>query len=144
MAMTGYEVTFHSDLGRVDWVELTQALIADDFDNGRTPDQLQQSFANSHSCCFAEINGRLIAKARVLSDGVCNAYLVDVWTHSDYRRQGISTTLLQRLLAGLEGQHVYLQADDPNLDFYRNRGFHEQPHGLSLVVGQWLVKRPVR
>jgi ribosomal protein S18 acetylase RimI-like enzyme len=48
----------------------------------------------------------------VLSDGVCNAYVVDIWTHSAFRRQGIAHRLMSLLEDKLEGQHVYLFTDD--------------------------------
>ena len=126
----------------VDWNALKADLRADDFDNGRTPEQLQRSFANSHAVCFAWAEGRVIGKARVLSDGVCNAYLVDVWTFTPYRRQGIATQMIDLLLNELPGQHVYLQADDDVLDFYARLGFQEQPRGLCRVVGKWLDSEP--
>jgi len=133
------EITFTRTTAGVDWVELKQLLHDDDFDNGRSPKQLAVSFESSHAVCFAWTQGKVIGKARVLSDGVCNAYLVDVWTHSAYRRAGIATAMVRCLLEDLPGQHVYLQAEAENLEFYRMLGFREQPHGLSLVVGQWLV-----
>ena len=74
---------------------------------------------------------------RVLSDGVCNAYIVDVWTLTAYRRQGIATEMMRRLLENLPGQHVYLFSDD-QVDFYKSMGFVERPVGLEIVVGEWL------
>jgi predicted GNAT family acetyltransferase len=133
------DITYTSDLAGIDWQELTTSLTADDFDNGRTPQQLRISFENSYAVCFAWADGRVIGKARALSDGVCNAYVVDVWTHSDFRRQGIASEMMRRLMQRLEGQHIYLQADEDVLGFYANLGFKEQPSGLSRVVGQWLV-----
>jgi ribosomal protein S18 acetylase RimI-like enzyme len=78
----------------------------------------------------------------VLSDGVCNAYLVDVWTQTRFRRRGIAKEMINRLCVGLAGQHVYLQADPDIADFYRRVGFAEQPLGMSRVVGRWLVNDP--
>ena len=75
--------------------------------------------------------------ARLLSDGVCNAYLVDVWTASAYRRRGIASAMVSHLLDRVPGQHVGLQTDDRQ-DFYAALGFEEQPEFLSLVVGTWL------
>lgn len=134
-------IEYSRTLEAVDWTELKSDLAADHFDNGRTPEQLRRSFANSHQTCIALVEGRVIGTARVLSDGVCNAYLVDLWTLSAYRRQGIATELVQRLLADLPGQHVYLQCDEENLPFYEKLGFAPQPHGLSRVVGRWLDGR---
>lgn len=134
------EISYTRTLDGVNWDELKDALHADDFDNGRTPEQLHQSFANSDAVCFAWAEGRVIGKARVLSDGVCNAYLVDVWTHSAYRKRGIARQMIALLKTELSGQHIYLQADDENLPFYAKLGFATQPHGLSCVVGRWLHK----
>ena len=75
--------------------------------------------------------------ARLLSDGVCNAYLVDVWTLSAYRRQGIASALVRLLLDAVPGQHVGLQTDDAQ-GLYDALGFRRQPEFLSTVVGQWL------
>jgi ribosomal protein S18 acetylase RimI-like enzyme len=75
--------------------------------------------------------------ARLLSDGVCNAYLVDVWTSSGYRRQGIASALIRRLLAEVPGHHVGLQTDDAQA-LYESLGFRPQPEFWSIVSGTWL------
>ena len=129
------------DMTDVDWGEMKAAVQEDDFDNGRTPEQLRVSFENSYAACVAYSAGRIIGTARVLSDGVCNAYMVDVWTLSAFRRQGIGRAMINGLLEKLAGQHVYLFTDDA-VEFYHKLGFREQGIGLSLVVGQWLVDGP--
>ena len=126
-----------TDLAGIEWARLKAALVADDFDNGRTPEQLRRSFENSAVCVFAVAEGEVVGKARALSDGVCNAYVVDVWTHSAYRRRGIARRMMERLLEQLPGQHVYLFTDDAE-EFYRKLGFHRDGTGLALVVGEWL------
>jgi predicted GNAT family acetyltransferase len=130
-------VVYKRDLDGVDWNEMKATLQADDFDNGRTPEQLKLSFEHSYATSIAYIDERIVGTARVLSDGVCNAYIVDVWTLSAYRNQGIARTMMQQLLSKLQGQHVYLFTDDA-VDFYRKIGFVERPVGLEIVVGRWL------
>lgn len=134
--MTG-EITYETNLGGVDWAEMKATLAGDDFDNGRTPEQLRASFEQSHAAVIAYVGGRIVGTARALSDGVCNAYVVDVWTLSPYRRRGVARRMIEMLEARLEGQHVYLFTDDA-ADFYRKLGFKEQPTGMSKVVGVWL------
>jgi predicted GNAT family acetyltransferase len=132
------EITYKTGLDNVDWAEMKTTLRQDAFDNGRSPEQLRISFENSYAACVAYDNNQIIGTARVLSDDVCNAYLVDVWTLSTYRRQGIATTMIQKLLHRLKGQHVYLFTDDvPEL--YTKVGFVEQPIGMGQVIGTWLV-----
>lgn len=131
------DVTYSHNTDGVDWARLKEDLMADDFDNGRTPDELRRSFENSAVVIFAWAGGRVIGKARALSDGVCNAYIVDVWTHSDYRRRGIATRMMTQLADRLLGQHIYLFTDDAE-GFYRKLGYRRQGIGMSMVSGQWL------
>ncbi len=98
-------IVYKTDLDNVDWAEMKATLRKDAFDNGRSPEQLKTSFENSYAACIASADHRIVGTARVLSDGVCNAYFVDVWTLSAYRRQGIATTMMQNLLSRLQGQH---------------------------------------
>lgn len=130
------EMTYQMDMAGVDWEAMKAILVADNFDNLRTPAQYRRSFENSYAAVVAYHQGRIIGTARVLSDGVCNAYIVDVWTLSDYRRRGIARTMIDRLLARLEGQHVYLFTTTP--EFYRAIGFQERDIGMEKVVGEWL------
>jgi ribosomal protein S18 acetylase RimI-like enzyme len=131
-------ITYKQDLDGVDWAAMKAVLQADDFDNGRSPEQLARSFRNSAGVCIAYDGEQIVGTTRVLSDGVCNAYVVDVWTLSAYRRQGIARIMLDRLLEPLQGQHVYLFTDDA-VDFYKQVGFTERGVGLERVIGRWLV-----
>lgn len=137
-------VEYRSDCREIDWRALKVSLAGDDFDNGRTAEQLQRSFENSQGVCIAWCEGKVVGTARMLSDGVCNAYLIDVWTRSDLRRRGIARAMINRLLGDLPGQHVYLQADEDLVEFYRRLGFKAQPFGMSQIVGTWLANDPVQ
>lgn len=130
-------ITYKTDLEGVDWKALKAALAADNFDNGRTPRQLEESFRNSYAVVFACGPEGIIGKARALSDGVCNAYVVDVWTHSRYRRQGIASRMMETLLDRLQGQHVYLFTEDA-MAFYGTLGFKIEGIGMGKVAGKWL------
>ena len=134
------KIIYKTNLTDVDWIEMKKTLHEDAFDNGRSPEQLKKSFENSYASCITYANNHIIGTARVLSDGVCNAYIVDVWTLTAYRRQGIARQMMQILLDNLKGQHVYLFTDD-NLNFYQKLGFTEQPVGMGQVIGRWLVNK---
>jgi GNAT superfamily N-acetyltransferase len=131
------------DARTVDWRALNAALAADDFDNGRSDDELRRSFENSAVCVFALADGAVIGKARALSDGVCNAWVVDVWTRSDWRLRGVGRSMLAFLEARLDGQHVALFTAD-SAEFYANCGYREQPVCMSKVVGRWLRRGHAR
>ena len=130
-------VSFDSSLEGIDWAQAKADLAADRFDNGRSPDALRRSFEQSQHVAFARDGGRVVGMARLLSDGVCNAYLLDVWTQSSYRRQGIAATLVGMLADAVPGQHIGLQTDDAQA-LYESLGYRPQPAFLSLVSGRWL------
>ena len=131
------KVNYQTDLDGVDWERLTATLAEDNFDNGRSPTQLEESFRNSYLAVLATSDSRIIGTARVLSDGVCNAYIVDVWTLSSFRRQGIASHMMEILMDKLPGQHVYLFTDDA-VEFYETLGFEPRGVGMGRVVGKWL------
>ena len=126
-------VSIISDLQAVDWQRLKADLAADRFDNGRTADQLCRSFENSAVRRLAMAGDRVVGTVRVLSDDVCNAYLIDLWTLSQYRRRGIASELVRQALGELGGQHVALFAQGPP-ELFRKLGFETEPGGMSRVV----------
>ena len=130
-------ITLEDSFDAIDWVEVKADLAADDFDNGRSPEALRLSFARSQHVVFAHDGARVVGMARLLSDGVCNAYLLDVWTASSHRRQGVGSRMVRRLAEQVPGQHIGLQSDEA-ADFYRALEFRPQPEFFSLVVGSWL------
>ena len=129
-------VRIEDSLAGVDWEACKRDLAADDFDNGRSATALRLAFEHSQHVALAWLGERVIGMARLLSDGVSNAYLVDVWTQSAHRRRGVGRAMVEQLCAAVPGQHVGLQTDQ--LAFYRSMGFVEQPYFMSRVVGQWL------
>jgi ribosomal protein S18 acetylase RimI-like enzyme len=130
-------VRIDGSLAGIDWARAKADLAADDFDNGRSPDALRRSFEQSQHVAIARDGDRVVGMARVLSDGVCNAYVVDVWTASSHRRQGIATRMMRLLLDAVPGQHVGLQTGDAQA-LYRSLGFRPQPEFWSRVSGTWL------
>ena len=128
---------FTSSLERVDWEALKADLIEDHFHNGRTTAQLRKSFENSAHVVMAFVGMHCVGNGRMLSDGVGNALVLDVWTHSRHRNQGIATRMMQMLMADVPGQHIYLQSDDA-VSFYTKLGFVKQPEGLSIISGKYL------
>ena len=146
---------YTDSLEDIDWEDVKSRLIADDFHNGRTTDQLRVSFENSQhvAIVWADAAGpgesqdapspHVIGTARALSDGIGNCYVVDVWTETPHRNQGIASRMMQMLLAAVPGQHMYLQTDDA-VAFYRKLGFSGQPVGLSIISGTYLDNTPLR
>jgi ribosomal protein S18 acetylase RimI-like enzyme len=98
---------------------------------------MEASFRNSYRSVIARHGVTIVGTGRALSDGVCNAYIVDVWTQSAYRRRGIGRRVVEMICEALPGQHVYLFTDDQR-DFYAACGFVPRAVGMQRVVGEWL------
>ena len=130
-------MTIDGSLDGIDWAAAKADLAADDFDNGRSPAALERSFRQSQHVAIARDGSLVVGMARLLSDGVCNAYLIDVWTRSSHRRQGIASAMLRYLAKSVPGQHIGLQTGDAE-PFYASLGFRPQPTFMSTVVGNWL------
>ncbi|MEH2300098.1 MAG: GNAT family N-acetyltransferase [Nostoc sp.] len=81
---------------------------------------------------------QIIGTARGLSNGICNAYIVNVWTFIPDRHQGIASTMMRILLDTLQGQHVYLFTDY-SIQFYKKLGFTERETCMEQIIGKWLV-----
>jgi len=130
-------IRIDSSLDGIDWAAVRTDLVADAFDNGRSPAALRRSFEQSQHVAIARDGERVVGTARLLSDGVCNAYAVDVWTASSHRRRGIATGMMRLLIDAVPGQHIGLQTDDAQA-LYQSVGFRQQPEFWSLVSGRWL------
>jgi GNAT superfamily N-acetyltransferase len=133
------DVVLSMSLEGVDWPALKAALVADDFDNLRTPEEYRRSHEGSHAVVVGTCDGEYVANGRLLSDGVCNAYLVDIWTATPYRRRGVGRQVVQRLVETVPGQHVGLFTDE-RADFYTALGFRPRAGGMGTVVGSWLSR----
>ena len=131
------KVAYSKSAEGANWEQLKSDLVADDFDNGRTVEELAPPFGNSALTVFARAENRVIGTARALSDGVCNAYVVDVWTHSKHRRPGIARTMMDVFIEPLSGQHVYPFTDDA-VSFYESIGDQRRGVRFSIIVGRWL------
>jgi len=132
------DIEFRDHPSGLDWAAMKADLTADDFDNGRTPEQLARSFEVSYAVVYALDGPRCVAMARILADGVCNAYLLDVWTLSSHRRRGIASEMVRRLLERVPGHHVALSTEHAS-KLYTSLGFEEERQlGMSTVVGKWL------
>lgn len=130
-------IIYSLDTEDIDFKQLSQDLSLDQFHNGRTPEELKKSFDNSFISVFAMSGESCVGMARALSDQVCNCYVVDVWTESTHRQQGIASDMMKLIVDQVPGQHVYLQTDTAQ-NFYARLGFQPQPEGMFLISGTWL------
>ena len=91
------------------------------------------------SYCYYSIHDKeqLIAFVNVISDGIADAFLVDLMVHPDHQRQGAGTALVKHAIADLRSrgvrsiQVVFARHLEP---FYRQCGFDIH---LSGIIDNW-------
>ena len=85
-----------------------------------------------HLCAFD--GSRLVGYTAVVSNGVTDAYIQDVMVRPEYQRQGVGTQLMQRVLARLEEEQLYMVSviygDESLRPFYEKFGF------CTMLCGQ--------
>lgn len=85
-------------------------------------------------------NDILIAFVNVISDGIGDAYLVDLMVHPDYQAQGLGQTLVKHAIQSLKMdgiRSIEVIFDDHLEPFYRSCGFHIMKSG---IIDTWEKK----
>jgi len=73
------------------------------------------------------VRGQLVGFVNVLSDGIGNAFLVDLVIHRDHQRDRIGTAVVKRAVRDMTDdgvQCIEVTFNPENESFYRSIGFH--------------------
>jgi GNAT superfamily N-acetyltransferase len=93
----------------------------------RMENKYDRILANSYAHFTVRSEGRLIGFVNVISDGIGDAFLVDLMAHPSAQRRGIGRALVTSAIAELtrDGIKCIQVTFDPELEnFYRECGFH--------------------
>jgi GNAT superfamily N-acetyltransferase len=102
--------------------------------------ELYQSITNSWHVLSAYHKDELVGFGRVVSDGILYALICDLIVTPAYQRQGIGSTLLQKLIDRCHLQKIrviWLFSAKGKSAFYKNFGFLERPAdapGMQLLT----------
>ncbi len=90
--------------------------------------------AMEHSLCYGvyDETDYMVGYARVITDHATTFYLMDVIIDELYRRQGLGTMLMDRVMEDMKGLHGVLHTTDAQ-EFYHRYGFGT-PEGLASVM----------
>ena len=124
------EFTISIDKSRLQF-DVIQSFFANDsyWAQRRTPEQTRTAI--EHSICFGLYHtGKQIGFARVVSDQATFAYLGDVFVLQEYRGQGLSKWLMERIIAhpDLQGLRRWVLATRDAHGLYAQYGFDSLVH----------------
>lgn len=89
-----------------------------------SPEQLVAVMDGSYRRVWAVDEDRVVGYINAISDGVLNAFIPWLEVHPAYRGRGIGRSLVQRLVAQLDGMYAIDLCCDPELvPFYERLGF---------------------
>ena len=103
---------------------------------GRTRTDVEQMLRHSTIVAFADRDGGLAAFARVLSDRVYKALVLDVVVAEEQRGRGVGATLMDAVLAHpavASCQHVELYCAPDLIAFYQGYGFTSEVGTLAFM-----------
>jgi N-acetylglutamate synthase-like GNAT family acetyltransferase len=101
---------------------------------GRTLEEVNRSI--EHSFCFGIYSGnKQVGFARVLTDFVIFAYLMDVFIIEEYRGRGLSKILLERIFNDVRFSKIkkWMLATDDAHTLYEKFGFKMIEHPEKLM-----------
>lgn len=125
--MKGVEVS--TDKNRLDLEFVTSYLQSSYWADKRTKEAIKISLENS--LCFGlYLNNTQIGFARVVTDTVVFAYLMDVFIDDTYKGHGLGSLLLDQILKhkNIREIETFKLATQDAHEFYKKKGFHSLEH----------------
>ena len=134
------EYNISDDKSRLDLKLIHQIISNSYWAKGRSFEEVKRSIDNS-ICYGIYIADKQVGFARVLTDFVTIAYLMDVFIIEEYRGQGLSKKLLKRVLNDQQFNSVkkWVLATKDAHSLYKKFGFHEMKNS-----GKYMEKLKVR
>ena len=97
----------------------------------RDLDQLGRALRGSAEVASAWHAGRAVGVARMLSDGVMQAYINGVAVHPEYQHRGVGSRLVRMLIESNPGLHFHLRTRSRRFGFYGRLGFVRDETGME-------------
>lgn len=99
---------------------------------------LHQAMVQSWCVLSAYHENRLVGTARIISDGIINAYLCGLIVHPAYRNKGIGTELIQMLVDKCKKNNLHIQffSEEKNRPYYEKQGFEKFAIGYKPKISE--------
>lgn len=95
---------------------------------------MKRLIEGSYYMISAYSNEKLVGNARIISDGVTNAYLCGLGVLKPYRKQGVAAQMLQALKEKMDadGLHGQFFCEESLKEYYEKRGATQFAVGMKI------------
>jgi ribosomal protein S18 acetylase RimI-like enzyme len=100
-------------------------------DLAEDPERLGRALRSSAEVATAWDGEAAVGVARMLSDGVFKAYIVNVAVRPDYRGRGVGSRLVEMLVASNPDLTFHLRTRSRRYSFYERLGFQRDETGME-------------
>lgn len=114
------EIRYSSNLWDASFEEIND-LLSDAFNEKRDLNQTINDFKLSQNFELAFDGKKLVGIARLVTDGVKEAMLLNVATLSSYQGRGIALEIIKRLASQVPGYEIFLHAHPGSYSFYNSK-----------------------
>jgi len=112
-------ITYSNNLNNTSIIDINK-LLEKAFNNKRDIDKTLYDFRVSQFVELAFDNNKLIGCARLLTDGVGEAILLNVCVDPDYQKRGIGLEIIERLCSQAKDFDIFIHTHPKALSFYNN------------------------
>lgn len=111
--------------GKVDPIEIENLREAVGWD--RQEGKYTKILAKSYAYYTVRNNEELIGFMNIISDGIADAFLVDLMVHPDFQNKGIGSSLIKQAIVDIKKEGIkciQVTFNDDLEAFYKKLGFH--------------------
>jgi len=98
------------------------------------PERLLQAFQASGLVLTLWESDRLVALARVLTDGVTTAYLCDLAVEPDLQGAGVGKRMIDEIMTRVPGAELILRDSNLSTGFYERLGFEHVDNAFTRIA----------
>ena len=132
-------IEYKSGTEVINWESLVDLYYATDLVIGlgrnRDTEKIKAAFLNTYKIITAWDGEKIVGAARMISDGLCYAWIHDVGVLPDYQKKGIGKELIENLMLGDESLLFGLTSSFVAEDFYTKIGFRKHKTAMAKYPG---------
>jgi spermidine synthase len=100
------------------------------------PALINQVIDGSHCFAIATIGEQIVGIGRAISDGISDAYIQDITVNESFRRKGIASQIVEKIVEKLHEDGLYwigLIAERGSQEFYLRLGFKPMENATPML-----------